>query len=581
MTSSRIEHLGFTPDEVTAWAALSAKHSNWPVVYTLDDDRRVYVGQTAWARSRLRQHLANEQRRTLARARVVIDDEFNQSVCLDLESHLIRWFAGDGQLLPLNRNDGQTDADYFDRARYRERFRDIFDALRADGLFSQSIEGIQNQDLFKLSPYKALTDDQSQAVLEILTGLFDRLGTGMPSTSVVEGEPGTGKTIVAIFLMKLLADIAATGPDDEVDGDSLFSDFFLEGYREQLEGFRVALVVPQQSLRASVQRVFRKTLALSPSMVLTPFEAGSSAEPFDLLIVDEAHRLGQRAAQAAGPLNRKFVDINVRLFGRDDPSFTQLDWIRAQSRHQLLLVDARQSIRPADLPTAAVDSLIARAKRDHDHYRLTSQMRVRGGEDYIEYARALVSDEPPASRKSFGDYELVLFDDFAAMHDAIRAKDATEGLARCVAGYAWPWPSRTDPSAFDIELDGCKLRWNVTAIDWIDSAGSLEEMGSIHTVQGYDLNYCGVVIGPDLSLDPTTNRLRFNRSSYFDTRGKANNNLLGIRYSDDDLLTFVENIYGVLLTRGIRGTYVYVCDPVLRERFRRRVAAAEPVPARR
>lgn len=569
MTSSRIERLGFTPDEVTTWAALSSKHSNWPVVYTLDDDRRVYVGQTAWARSRLRQHLANEQKRSLVRARVVIDDQFNQSVCLDLESHLIGWFAGDGKLEVINRNEGVTNADYYDRERYREAFRDIFEALRAEGLFSQSIEGIQNQDLFKLSPYKALTDDQGQAVLEILTGLFDRLETGAPSTSVIEGEPGTGKTIVAIFLMKLLADIAATGPDDEIDGDSLFSDFFLEGYREQLEDFRVGLVIPQQSLRASVQRVFRKTPALSPSMVLTPFEVGSCTEPFDLLIVDEAHRLGQRAAQAAGPLNRKFVDINVRLFGRDDTTFTQLDWIRAQSRHQLLLVDSRQSIRPADLPTAAVDSLIAQAKRDHDHYRLTSQMRVRGGEDYIEYARALVSDEPPVSRKSFGDYELVLFDDFAAMHGAIRAKDATEGLARCVAGYAWPWPSRTDPSAFDIELDGCKLKWNVTAVDWIDSAGSLEEMGSIHTVQGYDLNYCGVVIGPDLSLDPTTNRLRFNRSSYFDTRGKANNNLLGIRYSDDDLLTYVENIYGVLLTRGIRGTYVYVCDPGLRQRFRR------------
>jgi DUF2075 family protein len=201
-------------------------------------------------------------------------------------------------------------------------------------------------------------------------------------------------------------------------------------------------------------------------------------------------------------------------------------------------------------------------------------MRVRAGEDYIEYARALVSDEPPASRRDFGDYELVLFEDFAAMHDAIRAKDAAEGLARCVAGYAWPWPSKTDASAFDIELDGCKLRWNVTAIDWIDSPGSLEEMGSIHTVQGYDLNYCGVVIGPDLSLDPMTNRLRFNRSSYFDARGKANNNLLGIRYSDSDLLAYIQNIYGVLLTRGIRGTYVYVCDPTLRERLRSLIGTA-------
>ncbi len=568
MTSFRIERLRFAPGDVDAWADGDPKRRNWPVVYTLDDDRRVYVGQTSSARSRLRQHLGNAQKKTLARARVVIDEEFNQSVCLDLESHLIAWFSGDGKLQVVNRNEGMTDADYFDRDRYREAFAGIFDSLREEGLFTRSIGDIQNQDLFKLSPFKALTDDQSIAVLDILEGLFRHLDAGTGSTSVIEGGPGTGKTIVAIYLMKLLADIQATGPGDEIDGDSVFSDFFLEGYRDRLTGFRTALVIPQQSLRASVRRVFRKTPGLSPAMVLTPFEVGMSDEPFDLLVVDEAHRLGQRAAQAAGPLNRKFAQINVRLFGRDDVVRTQLDWIRRQSTHQLLLVDARQSIRPADLPLAAVESLVRSAERDHAHYTLTTQMRVRAGEDYIGYARALVSDDPPPRRRDFSDYELTLFDDFAAMHDAIRAKDATEGLARCVAGYAWPWPSKKDPAAFDIELDGCKLRWNVTAIDWIDSPGSLEEMGSIHTVQGYDLNYCGVVIGPDLRLDPLTGRLRFDRASYFDTRGKANNNLLGIRYTDDDLLAYVENIYGVLLTRGIRGTYVYVCDGPLRERLR-------------
>ena len=571
MTSFRVERLRFTPGEIDVWAESDQKHRNWPVVYTLDDDTSVYVGQTTSARSRLHQHLASAQKKRLTRARVVIDDEFNQSVCFDLESHLIGWFFGEGRLQPLNGNGGISGTDYFDRGRYRETFAEVFEALRAEGLFSHDIAWIQNQDLFKLSPFKALTDDQRVAVLDILNGLFEHVERGTPSTSVIEGAPGTGKTIVAIYLMKLLADIRTAQPDEDPDSDSLFSDFFRSGYPELLDGFTMALVVPQQSLRTSVRRVFRKVPGLSEGMVVEPFQVGEAKKPFDLLIVDEAHRLGQRAAQASGTQNNRFVAINERLFGEDDRATTQLDWIRAQSVHQLLLVDTAQSIKPADLPSRVLGEVLGAAKRDHSHYVLRTQMRVSAGEDYIGYARALVSDAPPPARRDFGRYDLALFDDFGALQDAIFEKDRTEGLARCVAGFAWKWVTKRGKggsSGYDIELGGRRLRWNVKDVDWIDSRDSLYEMGSIHTVQGYDLNYCGVVIGPDLGLDPRLNRLRFNRSSYYDTRGKSNNKLLGITYSDDDLLTYVENIYGVLLTRGIRGTYVYVCDPTLRERFR-------------
>ena len=143
------------------------------------------------------------------------------------------------------------------------------------------------------------------------------------------------------------------------------------------------------------------------------------------------------------------------------------------------------------------------------------------------------------------------------------------GLARLVAGYAWKWVSNTDHSADDITIDGEGMQWNTRAVDWVNSKTSLHEMGSIHTIQGYDLNYTGVVIGPDLVYDVEAHKIRFNRTSYFDRNGKANNRQLGLTYSDDQLLKYVQNIYRVLLTRGILGTYVYVCDPALREHFRR------------
>ncbi|MGO1440812.1 MAG: DNA/RNA helicase domain-containing protein, partial [Brevibacterium yomogidense] len=89
------------------------------------------------------------------------------------------------------------------------------------------------------------------------------------------------------------------------------------------------------------------------------------------------------------------------------------------------------------------------------------------------------------------------------------------------------------------------------------------EAGSIHTIQGYDLNYAGVIIGRDLRYDPATDRMYFDRQNYHDSKGMENNRVLGISYTDDDLLSFVQNIYKVLLTRGIRGTFVYAEDPAM------------------
>lgn len=563
MTGFEIERLPFTDRMVARMRDLDPRFVNWPVVYVLDDGRRVYVGETLNAAKRMEQHRAKKG--DLKVLRLVMDDRFNKSACLDLESTLIRLFSGDEKYTVINANAGLVDYEYFDRASYQRTFDRIFDELRSAGMFTRSIAEIENSDLFKLSPFKALNDDQAAAVDDILDGLFADLEAGRTSLSVVQGDPGTGKTIVAIYLLKLLSDIVHADPEDLYEGDARFSEFFVEAKRAVLAGKRVGFVVPQQSLRTSIKRVFRRTPGVTPAMVLTPFEVGASSQRWDLLIVDEAHRLTQRANQASGPLNKRFREINQHLFGEDRLELTQLDWIRAQSDHQIFLLDSAQSVRPADLPQATQARLVAEA--GDRRYQLRSQMRVRAGTDYVDFVRRLLSDAPPAPR-DFGDYELRLFDDVGEMREAIRAKDREEGLARMVAGYAWEWRSKHDKSAYDIELDGERMRWNSTATDWINAPGSIDEVGSIHTVQGYDLNYAGVIIGPDLRLDPDTDRIVFDRANYKDRKGQENNPTLGVTYSDADLLEFVRNIYRVLLTRGMRGTYVYVCDPGLRERVR-------------
>ncbi|MFC9558600.1 DNA/RNA helicase domain-containing protein [Agromyces sp. NPDC056965] len=540
------------------------------MVYTLNGSRDVYVGESVNLAARMRQHLAAPEKQHLDDVRVILDETFNKSVCLDLESQLIRLLAGDGKYRVLNRNDGITDSDYFDRANYRDKFDEIFEELRAANVFERPVAEIMNSDLFKLSPFKALTPDQAIAMEDILEGLFLDLETDQPSTILVQGDPGTGKTIVAIYLTKLLRDIATIPAPEDLSGDSMFAEFFAEGHRELLEDLRIALVVPQQSLRASIRQVFARTPGLSADMVLSPFQVGESTDPFDILIVDETHRLNQRANQASGVLNAKFTEINLQLFGSDDTSWTQLDWIIAQSRHQLFLLDSAQRVRPADLPTETLNGLVRSTKAKGRVYPLWSQMRVRGGADYVDYVRRILSPEPAVdiSYQEFPGYEFRLYDNLLDMCQQLREKDAADGLARLVAGFAWPWRSKKNSKEYDIELDGCHLQWNRTAVDWINSRGAIDEVGSIHTVQGYDLNYAGVIIGPDLRYDPLQRKLIFDRANYHDTKGKENNPRLGIKYDDDDLLRLVSNIYGVLLTRGARGTFVYVCDPDLRNHLR-------------
>ncbi len=233
---------------------------------------------------------------------------------------------------------------------YQATFRAIFDELAQRGVFTRPIREIENSDLFKLSPFKALTHDQAIAVNDILSGLFKDLESRASSRIVIQGDPGTGKTVVAIYLMKLLSDIKNADLTEPADGDSILSEFFVPGYPELLEGFRVGLVVPQQSLRKSIQRVFKKTPGLSPSQVLTPFQVGNSDERFDLLIVDEAHRLNQRANQAAGPSEHDVQEHQPPPLRRGRPVDHPARLDRLQSKHQVYLVDGAQAVRPADLP---------------------------------------------------------------------------------------------------------------------------------------------------------------------------------------------------------------------------------------
>jgi DUF2075 family protein len=323
-------------------------------------------------------------------------------------------------------------------------------------------------------------------------------------------------------------------------------------------------VIPQQSLRSSIERVFRRISGLERIKVLNPFTVGDGLQDFYILIVDEAHRLNRLAPQAHPTLNNRFREINAALYGGDGVLRDQLDWMRSRSRHQILLVDPLQSVSTADLSAQRVREVTTRARKEDRLYTLRSQMRISAEEDFVGYVRDVLAVRGP-DPKTFAGYDLRLFDNFDEMFSEISAKERRYGLSGLVAGCAWPWVSRKAKETPDIHLGSHALFWNRTDKDWISSPTSPEEVGSIHTVQGYDLNYAGVIFGPDVSFDPTKRSFRFHRSSFYDRRAAKNNGKLGLTFSDDEILGYVPNVYGVLMTRGVRGTFVYACDSGLRE----------------
>jgi hypothetical protein len=464
MTGYKVEKLPFDSMVINQWGQLEEESDNWPVVYTLSNDDEIYVGETVNAATRLTQHLHSSSKKHLERVQIILNETFNKSVCLDLESHLIRYFAADGKYRVLNANAGITDANYFDRETYRETFNELFELMVKDGMLTRSVPEIINSNLFKFSPFKALNSEQAIALSGVIERVTSDIKADKSSQLVIQGDPGTGKTIVAIYLIKLLKDISRVSRDDLIEQESIFGEFFTEETASLLHELEIALVIPQQSLRATLKKVSTLTPGLHKSMVMTAFEVGESDKMFDILIVDESHRLGQRANQQSAAQNNQFRDINVKLFGSDLSSITQLDWIVKKSRHQLLLLDTAQSIRPADLPLVKTKELISQARATDSLFKLSSQMRVMGGTGYLDFVKRLFTDNP-IKAGDFNGYDLRFYDDLEKMQQDILSLNEEHGLSRLLAGYAWEWKSKKNPELYDIEIGNLRLRWNQTLKD--------------------------------------------------------------------------------------------------------------------
>lgn len=548
----RIERHNFDNSNIEA---LDNHYANnlWPIVYLLSDEliKEAYVGETTDATSRLKTHLKNNKKNKLTTFRLISSKKFNKSATLDIESLLIKYLSGDGVYKLLNGNLGIANHNYYQKNEiYWDVFKSIWDELRQDGIARHSLNHIDNSDLFKYSPYKSLTEEQKNGLYLIIDNLLDN----NIHNTIIEGGAGTGKTILAIFLFKLLNSYNSDFNFRDFGNDEIELKFKIEKLKEKFSKPKMALVVPMSSLRKTLQKVFKNVKGLKSSMVIGPAQLAKSQ--YDIVIVDESHRLRRRVN--LGAYFGAFDKINDKL-DLDKFVGNELAWVNLQSSKAILFYDEGQSIKPSDVLKEDFDTL--KSRKDTKIEYLKSQFRVKGGNSYVKYVDDLLKCKLEIEQDIYNNknYDFALFENIDSFIKEVKLRDDEVGLSRMIAGYSWKWISNKDDSLLDIEIEDSKLRWNSTNIDWVNSPNAIDEVGCIHTTQGYDLNYAGVIFGNEISYSKEKGEIIIKEENYFDANGKQS-----IK-DPSELKVFIVNIYKTIMLRGIKGTYVYACDKDLRE----------------
>lgn len=601
---------------------------NWPVVYILHGNGELYVGETSNAFGRIEQHLDPKaknwkgKREKMQEVEIIFDSTFNKSAILDIEQSLINLFRyeivqkkiSDYTILQ-NGNGGQSNLhNYYHRAHYQQEVEDIWEELKNRKIAKTSYQEIVNDSIFKFSPYTNLNEEQQAICINILNNVMDVLeGKTSDYTAIVKGSAGTGKTIVLLHMLTMLMDAAKSNLIDfDVEEDMSEEELIkldesrklvtrINRYAKSNPIPRIAYVAMISSLRNTVGDVlksirhFHKKTAKGPSDIVKECTIdcnGNVAEKFDVLFVDESHRLCQRKSIS---WMGSYDQSSKKLYGdnTDPNAHTTLDWLVSCSRTRVLVYDDIQTVKDSDITPCQFESALGlgnpvRAKFVKT-YELTQQMRCRAGVDYVQFINDLFDCN--ASSKTFHDsqYELALYEDPNALIDAISNKNLTYGLSRVTTGYGWQWNSkkygncknnylndipedkRSRKAQLDyyknhlsiedglIEFSGKKYVRNLD-FNWI-LEGDPREIGCIHTSQGYDLNYVGLIFSPEIDYDPAKKKIVIDKTKIQDTSISKNNDYI-------DLYNYIINAYKVMMERGIRGCYIYAHNKNLQNYLR-------------
>jgi len=263
--------------------------NQWPLVYFIQNEaeKLAYVGESTNASSRIKNHLDNPKRTVLNKISIIGSDKFNKSATLDIESKLIQYISSEETYKLQNGNHGLINHNYYQQDLYKDLFKEIWKKLIEKKLVSKSLEEIENSELFKYSPYKSLNEEQYRSVMKIIESLCQNKSNRI----FVKGSAGTGKTILATYLIKLLnSDVSDSNLENYTDDETREINL-VNQFKERFPNAEIGFVVAMGSLRKTLQNVFRKIPGLKASMIISPSD--TFKKKYDLLIIDEAHRLRQ------------------------------------------------------------------------------------------------------------------------------------------------------------------------------------------------------------------------------------------------------------------------------------------------
>jgi DUF2075 family protein len=393
----------------------------------------------------------------------------------------------------------------------------------------------------KISPSKSLADhlvsllkgnreflliDDQKLVYETALELARHSKTGQKNVLIVNGGPGTGKSVVAINLL--------------------------------VEFTRHKLVTQYVTKNSAPRAVYEAKLvgSMTKSRISNLFVGSgqfteTKRNEFDALIVDEAHRLNEKS----GMFQNKGENQIKELIHTAAFSVFFLD--EDQQIHWKDIGDKSEILRWARFHGAEVTEL-----------DLASQFRCNGSDGYLAWADNTLQLRETANPTLEGaNYEFTVCDSAAELRELIKAKNQPNNRARVVAGYCWDWISKKSKHVYDFDLEGGKFRarWNLSddGMLWILKPDSVDEVGCIHTCQGLELDYIGVIVGPDLIvrdgkvITDGCKRAKTDKSLN-GFKGLLKKDPIAAREKADRI---IKNTYRTLMTRGQKGCIFHSTDP--------------------
>ncbi len=505
-------------------------------LYILENGKDVYIGETNDVITRTKQHFYPSDPcypYKFNRIYVITCREFEETRAKHYEALLIKLMFADNKFHVTNLDKKRKRIHYERKNEFELGFDRLWVQLGTLGLVNhRTFQAVINSDRYKYSPYTALTEEQTNA----LNSIFNILTTQenkphkkryLHRPILIEGDAGTGKTVVATTLF-----------------------YYLKSHPD-FGKMKIGMVYANTATRYEVEQLFKSIPGVYAKDIIKPIDV--TKEKYDILICDEAHRL--RRKKNLGLYSSNFSAGNERM-GLDN-SHDELDWLLRNTDCLILFYDRKQIVSACDISYHDFFAWLKDKYRGIRPVELNSQMRIRAGDRYVPYIFDLL-EQNPTSALEFDNYDFQLFSSLQDMVMQLQEKEKTFGLCRMCSGYAWQWSSKKDVSIPDITIDGVDIWWNKQCKGWIENEAAKNDMGSIYAIPGLDLNYAGVVIGPDVYYDRADHTIKVDRKHFFDHKVKD-------AVSDEELKRFVLNTYAHFLTRGIYGTYVYVCDDALRE----------------